>query len=147
MPANDKRSPKHYVSEYQHWDLVINTGMGYLNGNATKYIARWRLKNGLEDLQKALHYIDKLIEQVPAETPFIVRANKAKIFNEVERFVVVNMLFERERDVIQDLAGWEARSDILNARDRVLELIESLGPKPVPLEDSNKHAIQDPTGW
>ena len=35
---------------------------GYLQGNIMKYIWRYRYKNGLEDLQKAQWYLDKLIE-------------------------------------------------------------------------------------
>lgn len=32
------------------------------DANAAKYLFRWRLKNGIEDLRKARHYIDLLIE-------------------------------------------------------------------------------------
>lgn len=35
---------------------------GYLHGNVIKYIARYRKKNGVEDLRKAKHYLEKLIE-------------------------------------------------------------------------------------
>lgn len=37
---------------------------GYIWGNVIKYIARWEDKGGKEDLQKAKHYLDKLIEIV-----------------------------------------------------------------------------------
>lgn len=37
---------------------------GFLRGNVIKYIARTEKKGGLEDLQKARHYLDKLIEVV-----------------------------------------------------------------------------------
>lgn len=51
----------HYQNDYQHWDLVADIGMGYFPGNATKYVSRWRKKNGLADLKKAMTYIDKMI--------------------------------------------------------------------------------------
>ena len=35
---------------------------GFLWGNVIKYIARWQDKVGVEDLRKARHYMDKLIE-------------------------------------------------------------------------------------
>jgi len=35
---------------------------GFLRGNAIKYLARCEYKGGLEDLRKARHYLDKLIE-------------------------------------------------------------------------------------
>lgn len=49
----------HYISDYQHWDFVIDTNLHYLLACATKYIARWRKKNGIEDLKKPLHYLAK----------------------------------------------------------------------------------------
>lgn len=36
--------------------------MGFLRGNAIKYLARTDKKGGVEDLKKARHYLDKLIE-------------------------------------------------------------------------------------
>lgn len=35
---------------------------GYLIGNIIKYITRYKKKNGLEDLEKALDYLKRLIE-------------------------------------------------------------------------------------
>lgn len=51
----------HYQNDYQHWDWVADIGMGYFPGNATKYVSRWRKKNGLADLKKAMTYVDKMI--------------------------------------------------------------------------------------
>lgn len=34
----------------------------FIEGNVVKYVSRWRGKNGLEDLRKARHYLDMLIE-------------------------------------------------------------------------------------
>ena len=42
---------------------------GFLRGNAIKYLARCQDKGGIEDLQKARHYLDKLIEVMGAELP------------------------------------------------------------------------------
>lgn len=36
--------------------------MGFLRGNIIKYVARCDIKGGIEDLKKARHYLDKLIE-------------------------------------------------------------------------------------
>lgn len=36
--------------------------LGYCEGNVIKYVTRWRTKGGLEDLRKARHYLDLLIE-------------------------------------------------------------------------------------
>lgn len=42
---------------------------GFLRGNAIKYLARCEVKGGLQDLKKARHYLDKLIElRIESET-------------------------------------------------------------------------------
>jgi hypothetical protein len=45
------------------WDYVLANGIGFCEGNAIKYLTRWKDKGGVEDLKKALHYIQKLIEK------------------------------------------------------------------------------------
>ena len=35
---------------------------GFLRGNVIKYIARYKDKNGIQDVLKARHYLEKLIE-------------------------------------------------------------------------------------
>jgi hypothetical protein len=40
----------------------------YLEATAIKYLCRWRKKNGIEDLKKARHFIDLLIEFENADT-------------------------------------------------------------------------------
>lgn len=50
---------KHYRKKYQHWDFVCDTDMPYLLGCATKYVARHQDKNGVEDLRKSIHYLQK----------------------------------------------------------------------------------------
>ena len=62
MSANDT-GPGHYKDKpLQVWDYVIANNLGYLEGNVVKYVSRWRQKGGVEDLRKAKHYIEKLIE-------------------------------------------------------------------------------------
>ncbi len=61
--ANNRQvAGSHYSGKFQHWDWVIDTGVNYLIGNATKYVSRYPKKNGLQDLEKALHYVQKLEE-------------------------------------------------------------------------------------
>ena len=57
----------HYQKPVQPWDAMEawmsrEQFIGYLRGNAIKYLARCDDKGGFEDLQKAQHYIAKLIE-------------------------------------------------------------------------------------
>ena len=44
-------------------DFIIDNNLDWCEANVVKYITRWRDKNGLEDLRKAMHYIQLLIER------------------------------------------------------------------------------------
>ena len=73
QPAQDGANSRqiggsHYKKfKFETWDVILDWGLGYLDGNAVKYLSRWRHKNGVEDLKKARHYIDKLIETETAK--------------------------------------------------------------------------------
>jgi hypothetical protein len=43
-------------------EYIHANGIGYFEGNVIKYVTRWRDKGGLDDLHKAKHYIELLIE-------------------------------------------------------------------------------------
>ena len=54
----------HYAKlAIQPFDYIVANGLGYAEGNVVKYITRWRSKGGVQDLRKARHYIDMLIER------------------------------------------------------------------------------------
>lgn len=64
MSANDKQvGGEHYKAEaIQPWDYITSNNLGYLEGNIIKYVSRYKSKNGVQDLEKAKHYLEKLIE-------------------------------------------------------------------------------------
>ena len=54
----------HYAkSEFQPWDLIVRHNINFLEGCAIKYVMRWRRKNGLQDLEKARHFLMKIEEE------------------------------------------------------------------------------------
>lgn len=54
---------KHYKElKIQPIEYIQANGLDYFEGNVVKYISRHRYKNGKQDLEKAKHYIDLLIE-------------------------------------------------------------------------------------
>ncbi len=65
MSANDKQiGGNHYKKGGEEhldrqWRLY---GRGYFVGCITKYVERYHEKNGVQDLQKAQHFLEKLIE-------------------------------------------------------------------------------------
>lgn len=64
--ANDVQvGGNHYKGKaIQPWDYIVSNNLGYLEGNIVKYVSRWKEKNGVQDLRKAQHYLQKLIETV-----------------------------------------------------------------------------------
>jgi hypothetical protein len=63
VKANDKQvAGSHYKSAIEPWDAITAWELGYLDGSAVKYLARWRKKNGIEDIMKAIHFLEKLVE-------------------------------------------------------------------------------------
>jgi hypothetical protein len=64
LTANDVQvAGTHYKSKaVQPWDYIVANNLGYLEGNIVKYVSRWKDKGGIDDLRKARHYLDKLIE-------------------------------------------------------------------------------------
>jgi hypothetical protein len=50
-------------------EYIYRNGLGYLEGNVVKYVIRHASKNGAEDLRKARHYIDLLLELQYGDTP------------------------------------------------------------------------------
>jgi Protein of unknwon function (DUF3310) len=63
-PANATQvGGTHYKDKgLQPWDAIAAWDCGFLDGNVIKYVVRYRSKGGVEDLKKARHYLDKLIE-------------------------------------------------------------------------------------
>ena len=43
-------------------EYITANKLTYLQGNVIKYVTRYKDKNGLQDLEKAKHYINMLIE-------------------------------------------------------------------------------------
>ena len=58
------KTPDHYNFEIQPVDYIMKNELGFCEGNVVKYISRWRLKNGRDDLLKARHYIDILLNEL-----------------------------------------------------------------------------------
>jgi hypothetical protein len=57
-------SPIHYTRGIECWDYITSHKLGYLEGNIIKYVTRYKLKNGKEDLLKAKAYLERLIREV-----------------------------------------------------------------------------------
>lgn len=53
----------HYVKlAVQPAEYIMKNKLGFAEGNVIKYVSRWRDKGGIDDLRKARHYINLLID-------------------------------------------------------------------------------------
>lgn len=61
----------HYkIGGEEHWDRVWRLyGRGYFVGCITKYVERYPYKAGVQDLKKAMHFLQKLIELEQGKIP------------------------------------------------------------------------------
>ena len=48
-------------------EYIHRNGLGFIEGCVIKYVTRWKSKGGVEDLRKAIHYLDMLIELTEAD--------------------------------------------------------------------------------
>lgn len=64
MKATDIQEGGNHYKEFaiQPTEFIHKNKIPFIEGNVIKYVCRWRKKNGLQDLQKAKHYIDLLIQ-------------------------------------------------------------------------------------
>ncbi len=55
-------APSYYTKGgVDSWDFIAVKNLDFFEGNIVKYILRWRDKGGVQDLEKAKAYLEKLI--------------------------------------------------------------------------------------
>ena len=81
MRANDiQHGGDHYGKDpIQHWDFTWKHAYNQFEYSATKYIERCWEKNGVEDLKKALHHLQKYME-ITKVHPFVRDINDAILY-------------------------------------------------------------------
>ena len=102
---NEQPGGNHYKGKaIQPVQYIHANGIGYCEGNVIKYVSRWREKNGLQDLLKARHYIDLLIEleglekaEFGQQNTIDCRSDEQKGFNDPRTVEGVDVSFETEK--------------------------------------------------
>lgn len=95
MSANDRQvGGTHYQvkgTTLQHWDLVHLFQWDYFTAQIIKYLMRWKLKNGVQDLEKARHFLDKYIELAKLSEVFLAAAKEdqpnSQLLDEITKIV------------------------------------------------------------
>lgn len=123
MSANEKQvGGDHYkTGTVEHWDWVELQGVGYLEGCASKYVARYQSKGGVQDLEKAVHYVEKAIELLRDYG----RGNRRHRRDEE----LTQIWFDacdcnaRQRRILTMLRDWTTEASLLYVKFEVQELI------------------------
>lgn len=65
MSANSKQvGGDHYQNKgIEPIDFIMKNNLTYPEGCVVKYVSRHRSKNGAEDLRKAIHYLEFILEK------------------------------------------------------------------------------------
>jgi len=112
----------HYLMEYQVWDFTEKHGLGVLEACIIKYVCRWRNKgNGVMDLEKAIHYVDKLID---------LHRNKGRVpkgcasINDAQYFSNMQDLNSPEEFVVVMISRWSCHNNLIDCRDAIKRLIK-----------------------
>ena len=66
--SKDNIKPDHYGDgKIDVISFCQTNNLDFMQGNVIKYVFRYKNKNGLEDLEKAKEYIDRMIEKEESE--------------------------------------------------------------------------------
>lgn len=61
--ATDKQvGGDHYQMPIQPIEFIVKNDLGYREGNVIKYVSRHHRKNGKQDIEKAIHYLEMILE-------------------------------------------------------------------------------------
>lgn len=108
----------HYEARgLQHWDLMEVFDVGYLEGQATKYIVRYDKKGTpVEDLRKAISYVDRLLAgrtEVRRRVPGVI----------LDQFFRDNELSEEKRNLLALVLFNGEHEDLCNAIYQMRQMI------------------------
>ena len=112
----------HYASAdgIQHWDLIDEYDVGYLEGCASKYVTRWRKKDGLVALEKAAHFMQKLYERRSAQTfSQVIPRMPGVPLKVIARFAAANGLNADEERILGYILAWQSTGTIDLARREI----------------------------
>lgn len=51
-------TPEHYKGKMQPVEFIVKSRWSFIQGNVLKYVMRYQKKDGIKDLEKAIHYCE-----------------------------------------------------------------------------------------
>ena len=116
----------HYDSEgMEHWDLMNEMRVGYMESSATKYVSRWRKKGGLEDLRKALSFVEKILSSSYSDNRSMFYWVPDHSRKRMRQWFEDCGMEEFERGVCREILCWDRFSGLEGTAARLRSFIES----------------------
>lgn len=111
----------HYGTKYGHWDYCKDAETPYLEGHATKYLVRWEKKGGIQDLEKSLSFVEKIM--VGNENTNCDRgANQYEDL--LNRMLDENDVGDFERTAITSILHWQSYEDLQLVHESLKQFIK-----------------------
>lgn len=120
----------HYQASFQHWDLVAHCNMSYFPAQISRYAGRSRKKNGLQDIEKAIHYCEKFVElhgigAVSYDDEYLVsQLQRRQIY--LDRYSKENRLNFLEHEVTRCMVFFDGRDSLDMAKGILQDMAASL---------------------
>ncbi len=111
----------HYKGvKFQPWDWALYQ-LGYYETSAIAYIVRFRKKGGIQDLEKAKHYLDKMLAAALGDE----YSNRCQADNlTVLDFNKQNSCDRWQSLAVHLLVQWRVRDELVEAKKVIEELIQ-----------------------
>lgn len=123
-PNDTQVGGDHYKgAKFQPWDWELKGLSGWMQA-AVKYITRFEKKNGLQDLEKAVHYIDKTLFHFKRGE----HTNKCQCApSDIKRYLDQNKVLREDAQwAIQYCIQWKTEHDLQETKKHVQSLITFL---------------------
>jgi hypothetical protein len=95
----------------------------YFEAQIMRYVTRWQKKNGVQDVEKAFHYLDKLEELIGGRIlyPGAILFENEDAF---QRFIHENEITPLEQEIIRLLLTYKETETLVTVRLKLQELLE-----------------------
>tara|TARA_A100001011_G_scaffold352222_1_gene392880 strand:+ start:843 stop:1082 length:240 start_codon:yes stop_codon:yes gene_type:complete len=65
FPQERQIGGSHYKDFFiQPYEFIAKNDLSFFQGNVVKYVCRYKLKNGIQDLEKIIHYCELEIKKL-----------------------------------------------------------------------------------
>lgn len=107
----------------QHKDYCAAVRAPYFEGSSSKYVMRWQRKGGVQDLEKAIHFIEfRMAAYSQGFYPWNGCSKQSKLF---DKFLKDNNVPDDEASIIDLILHWQDMKDLEKAIKWIHDLMTS----------------------